>query len=308
MSWNVEWLYDEYSGDNFSKLAKEKASPSRSAWNWRRDAFAAAIAKVSPTVVALQEVESRRVLWYMTRALDREHRQSYQELGIESGDHYTEQDVGFLYRPPADALSIEQRMQTRAMRASENYFNLTKHLFATFQIPVGDHEETVTVLNLHLRAREQAEPLRRRQARLAHRWIADAVARGENVIVLGDFNTEEEENRTRDGSDVGILSGRETPNTADDLVDLTLKIPRGEDRVTHLLGKRFDRILVSASLLEDTPGKQDLVFESIEVRADLAIRGGQDEKLRHWEHYWEIPETERDLSDHYPVIATFAVR
>ena len=178
MTWNLEWFYDDYDGDNFSELAKEKSTPSRRQWEWRRDAVAQAIGRVSPSVVAVQEVESRRVLWYLTRSLDREQHQKYQELGIESGDHFTEQDVGFLFRSPVDVLSISQRMQTRQMKASQQFYNLTKHLVGVFQIPVGtpasgldsngidqgnQNVETITVLNLHLRANEEAEPLRRRQ-------------------------------------------------------------------------------------------------------------------------------------------------
>ncbi len=29
MTWNLEWFFDDNAGDNFSELAKEKASPSR---------------------------------------------------------------------------------------------------------------------------------------------------------------------------------------------------------------------------------------------------------------------------------------
>lgn len=305
MTWNLEWFYDEYSGDNYSDLAKEKASPSRQLWDWRRDAVAESIARVSPSVVAVQEVENRRVLWYLTRALDRNHKQSYRELGIQGGDHFTEQDVGFLYRSPVDAIAMTQRMQTRQMRKSEQYFNLTKHLFAEFEVPVGDQAtERVTVLNLHLRARAEAESLRKRQAALVHHWVGQAVARGENVIVLGDLNTEEMGDETVAQSDVGIMAGRSTPKSEDDLIDITLQVPAAE-RNTHLLGKQFDRILVSRSLIEDAPGRPDLVLQSVQVRPELAIRGERDGQQQHWERYWDIPPDQRDLSDHYPVIATF---
>lgn len=307
MTWNLEWFYDEYPGDNFSKLAKEKSTPSREQWNWRRDAIAASIASVSPSIIALQEVENRRVLWYLTRALDRGHQQKYRELGIQSGDHFTEQDVGFLFRSPVDVLSISQWMQTRAMRESEQYYNLTKHLVGVFQVPTGDGFETVTVLNIHLRAREEAESLRRRQARLVHHWIAGAVSRGENVIVLGDLNTEEMSDGTRADSDIGIIAGHETKTAGDDLVDVTLRIPSSQ-RSTHLLGKQFDRILVSPSLMADDLSRPDLVFDSVEIRSDLAIQGTQDGQSEHWNQYWEIPPDQRDLSDHYPVIASFQVK
>jgi endonuclease/exonuclease/phosphatase family metal-dependent hydrolase len=307
MTWNLEWFYDEYRGDNFSELAKQKSAPSREQWNWRRDAFADSIAEVSPSIVALQEVENRRVLWYLSRALEKRGQMKFQELGIEGGDHFTEQDVGFLFRHPVEVLSISQRMQTRKMRASEKYFNLTKHLMGIFLVPVGDGFERVTVLNLHLRSGKEAESLRRRQARLVHHWIFEAVSRGENVIVLGDFNTEETGDQTMRGSDIGITAGDETKPADDDLIDLTLRIPNSK-RATHLSGKQFDRVLVSRSLVIDSPDRLDLVFDSIEVRQDLAIRGGQDRQSDHWDRYWEIDAEKRDLSDHYPVVATFKVQ
>ena len=307
MTWNLEWFYDEYDGDNYSKLAKEKSTPSRDRWNWRRDQVASAIAKASPSVVALQEVENRRVLWYLTRAIEKAGDQRYRELGIQSTDHFTEQDVGYLYGNSVDALSIVQRMQTQKMFESRRYQNLTKHLFAEFQISAGGATETVTMLNVHFRAGADNDSLRERQARLLHLWVADKVARGENVIVLGDFNTEQTGDALRPGSDLAIACGEETARKDDDLVDLTLRVPRS-NRQTHLIGKQFDRILVSPSLLKDEPGKRDLVFQSIVVRDDLAVRGGRDSEAVHWDHYWDIPAAERDLSDHYPVIATFQLR
>ncbi len=46
----------------------------------------------------------------------------------------------------------------------------------------------------------------------------------------------------------------------------------------------------------------------IEVLRDLAIRNGQDSPKQHWDNYWKMPESDRDLSDHYPVMATFEMR
>ena len=307
MTWNVEWFFDDDDRDNYSKLAKEQTAPSREQWNWKRDAVAESIAKARPSIVALQEVESRRILWYLTRALDREQKQKYTELCIQGTDHFTEQDVGYLFRAPIDALSIGRRMQTREMKASENFFDLSKHLVGVFQIPADNEVETVTVLNIHLRARAEAESLRIRQCRLLHQWVRGAIEAGENVIVLGDFNTEEPSAPTRKESDIGVACGLHTDNTDDDLVDLHSKIGSGPAD-THLLKKAFDRVLVSPALLQDTPGKKDLVFESITVRHDLSIRGERDTETQHWENYWSLSDADRDLSDHYPVIAKFRLK
>jgi len=309
MTWNLEWFYDDNPGDNFSKLAKEKTAPSRKDWDWHRDAVAESIAKAKPTILALQEVENRRVLWYLTRALDRDHKSKYTELCDESKDFFTEQDVGFIFRSPADVLQTSHYAMTRAMKRTEQYYNLTKHIVGVFQFPNGtDTPEVVTVLNLHMRSRAEGESLRKRQARLAHLWMRDAIASGANVIVLGDTNTEERGDSTRPESDLGILCGKETESTDDDLVDLCLQMPRAERR-THLLPDRqFDRIFVSPSLIQDDPTRPDLVFSSIEVMGDLAIRGKLDTEDEHWEQHWDYDETLRDLSDHLPVQATFEIK
>ncbi|WP_168566100.1 endonuclease/exonuclease/phosphatase family protein [Crateriforma spongiae] len=308
MTWNVEWFYDEYRGDNHSDLSKKQSAPDRDRWEWKRDAVAEAIAEVRPTVVALQEVENRRVLWYLTRALDRNHREKYREYQIDGTDHYTEQDVGLLCHESADVVAVSQFHQSKSMRATERFYNLSKHMLATVEVPVGDTTEHVHILILHLRARAEAEDLRIRQARLAHLWIADRVAAGEHVIVLGDMNTEEDGSQTRPESDVAALCGWDTATKDDDLIDLHDRLP-ASGRRTHLLpGKQFDRILVTPSLIEDEPGVPDLVFDEITVRSDVNIRGDLDTQSEHWDGYWSMKDQDRDISDHHPLVATFRVK
>ena len=308
MTWNLEWFYDDQKGDNFSKLGKEMSSPTRAQWDARRDAIADSIAKAKPSILAVQEVENRRVLWYLSQALQRNHGLEYDELGIEGRDHYTEQDVGFLIRPPVDVLQIIQGGYPKRMRSTNQYYDLTKHLMALLEVQCGDSYEQVLVINVHLRSGQKGEPFRRRQARLLHHWIANAVISGQNVIAIGDFNSDEQADVTQPGTDLGIASGLETPTLADDLVDLNLRLAPDE-RQTHLLpGREFDRIFCSPSLLEDDPNRQDLVFKSIAVGRDLAIRGPADTPEQHWDDLWENSTKHRDLSDHYPVIATFEVK
>ena len=309
MSWNVEWFYDEYAGDNYSRLGKEKSAPSREEWDWRRDAVAESIQRVKPTVLAFQEVENRRVLWYLSRALDRNYKLDYHEICFQSRDNFTEQDVAFMFRKPIDLTDASQFFYTQRLRKSKQYFDLTKHILGTFEFPTGDGNfETVVVMNIHWRSRPEGEPVRLRQARLTHLWIREWIQQGKNVILLGDTNSEEKGDTTRQVSDLGIACGLETPSPEDDLVDLHLRMSVDQRR-THLLpDKQFDRIMVSRSLIDDTPNKPDLVFSKIQVMPELSIRGNRDTQEEHWEQYWSLPQNERDLSDHYPVMATFEVR
>jgi endonuclease/exonuclease/phosphatase family metal-dependent hydrolase len=149
-----------------------------------------------------------------------------------------------------------------------------------------------------------AAAIRVKQALLVRYWIADLLQQGENVVVLGDFNTQEAYRETTDKSEMGILRGLHTADPSDDLVDLHQFLNRAQ-RGTHLLpGRQFDRILVSRSLIEDDPGRRDLVFRSIELRKDVVVRGNRQDK-DHWNQYYDIPQQERDLSDHYPLVAKF---
>ena len=341
MTWNLEWFYDNETGDNYSDLAKQKSAPNRRAWNWHRDGIADAIAEVRPTVVAVQEAENRRVLWYLARALRRNHGLRYREFDVEGRDHATEQDVGFLVREPAEALSISRHSLPRRLRDSDRFAAVSKHALLEIEWPsagqTGDAPSVETdplaasdrstidrpgtgatrrihLMNLHLRAGGDSAEERARQARAVRHWIRPLVLRGEHVIVLGDLNTSETGDEPGPGSELFVLLGRETSEPDDDLVDLHREIPAGR-RQTHLLpGRQFDRILVTPSLLGDGGDVGDGGDEpswrlrSVTVRPDLAIRGRPDTPGEHWDRYWQMPDDERDLSDHYPVIATFSLR
>ena len=55
-TWNVEWLFDNYTGDNFNDLARSQAAPSRELWDWKLARVAEVIAAIKPTILALQEI------------------------------------------------------------------------------------------------------------------------------------------------------------------------------------------------------------------------------------------------------------
>jgi hypothetical protein len=97
-----------------------------------------------------------------------------------------------------------------------------------------------------------------------------------------------------------------TDAPADDLADLWAFAadPAAE---THLVHKQFDRMLVTPGLADSKPEKKGFVFKSFSVRKDLVIRGaGQDKD--HMDIFWQIPQDERDVSDHYPIVAEYDVR
>ncbi len=305
-TWNLEWFYDEFRGDNRSDLARQQSAPSRKDWEWKRNAVAAVIAEIRPDILAVQEVENRKVLRYLCQRLDREHGIKYRIAFIEGRDVFTEQDVAILYR--SGLVTYCRHEQSWEMFRSKQYYNVSKHIAAHFEWGHGPEKEHLALMNVHLRSRAEGAEMRRRQARLVHAWVSRWLEAGHHVIVTGDFNSEQTAEDTSAHRTIGILTGRETASSKDDLVDLHRYLDKSQ-RNTHLLAnKQFDRILVSPSLMP--PSKNDrrkhghYTFRSIRVYRQLVIRGGKDGE-EHWKRYFELPENQRDISDHYPVVAVF---
>ncbi len=303
-TWNLEWFFDHRREDNRSELSKSQSAPSRRAWQWKVDEVARVIAEIQPDILALQEVENRRVLEQLAEQLRDEHRLRYHVAFIEGLDSHTEQDVALLYR--GDLLSYSRYEQTAEMFASNRFYNVSKHLIARFRFRDGDTEQMLTVVTAHLRAGPDDAAIRKRQCRLLHTWVRDEIVAGANVVVLGDFNTEVAGGAADASSDLGALLGLETEDEKDDLLDLHERLPPGQ-QATHLSGRSFDRILVSRPMIDDADGERDWVFESIRVPRQLVVRGSGPDS-NHFNNYWGIAEEERDVSDHYPVVARFAVQ
>ncbi len=303
-TWNLEWFFDANPSDNRSKIAKEQAPPNNEVWIWKRDAIAASISKMAPTILAVQEVENRDVMLDLIKVLKEQHQKTYRVAFIDGFDLGTEQDVAILYQ--SGLVEYSRREQSKEMFDSRDYYNLSKHIIGKFEWQTSDGKtESLVMLNVHFRATAEAASFRRRQANLAHKWVADYVKAGENVVVLGDMNLESRYGTELEEDDgIDFLLGTTTADTTDDLKDLH-EFASPEKRRTHLvLEREFDRILVSPSMIEDDPAKIDIVFKSIAAQPQYTIVGdGPD--LDHWDTRYTKEVNERDLSDHYPLLATF---
>lgn len=301
MTWNVEWFFDNFTEDNFTDLPKQEAAPSREEWDWKLASVARVIAETKPTVLCLQEIENRRVLYYLMKKLRDDHKLQYKIAYIEGEDFFTEQDVAVLYL--SGLVEYSRREQTLEDRARKEFYHLPKHLFARFSWNEGADKDGFTLVNVHLRAAPEGASIRERQARLVRHWLAAEFARGEQVVVIGDVNTNELFEDTASTGDVGILRGLNTADPADDLVDLHERLAP-ERRLTHIIAKSFDRILVSPSLLRDEPARRDWSLKQVSVPKEVVIRGKEMDK-DHLGIFWTIPQAERDVSDHWPVVAEF---
>lgn len=300
-TWNVEWLFDNYTGDNSADLAKKQAAPTRPDWDWKLAGVAKVISEIQPTILALQEVENRRVLFYLTQRLKKDYGLNYRIAFVEGDDFFTEQDVAILAL--SGLTSYGRRERTKEQVENKNYYNLQKHICADFEWGTGDDKERLTLINLHARAMTEGGPIRQRQARLVRQWMQEQISPQHNFIILGDLNSDESVSETTSEGDMGIFRGLNTTTTDDDLHDTLLNLT-GEVKASHLNGMQYDRILCTPALMNDDPGKIDLVFRSTTIRRDLVIRGKEQDK-DHMDIFWTIPEEERDISDHYPLVAEF---
>jgi len=299
-TWNLEWFFDDFKGNNRSDVAKEQSAPSREEWEWRLNMFAAAIAKFEPTILAVQEIEDRGVMQALTKILKERFDLSYRVAFIEGFDSGTEQDVAVLYR--SGLVELARREQNNSMFSSNEFYNLSKHLIARFEWQDGDRLIPLTILVLHMRATADAADLRTRQCKLAHQWMKRAIANGENVLILGDLNVEEPAGQIQpNGDGMHQLLGLANDSPKDDLIDLLERIP-AEARRTHLiLDKQFDRILASEPMVK---GGNGYALSKIEVLSQYNIRGAGPD-ADHWDTRYTKPYDERDLSDHHPLMATF---
>jgi endonuclease/exonuclease/phosphatase family metal-dependent hydrolase len=302
MTWNVEWMFDADQSDNRSELSREQSSPSEEYWQWKVDAVADAIAKCEATIAALQEIEGAQTLSDIAESLKRRHHLSYRPAFIQGSDWFTEQDVGVLQR--SGLSHVRRHEQSKAMFDSQLYYNISKHLVCEFQWQ--DVRSPLTVMTVHFRAKEEAEKERTRQGRLARAWLEPQLAAGEDVVLLGDLNSEHA---------VGEMAGEMKYLVAGDgagkrppMVDLLGELPAASRRTHLILNKQFDRILVSQSLMVDDPQSRDWVFSAIAVHPEWSVRGRGNDGQAHWSERQTMSTKELDVSDHAPVVATFELR
>ena len=296
-TWNVEWMYDDDKSDNRSDLSKEQSAPSKAYWQQKVTNVAAVIAALNPEIIALQEIEGDQTLIAIAAELRQKHKINFRHAFITGSDRATEQDVGILFRN--GLTQYRRHEQNREMFDSNNYYNLSKHLVGEFSWK--SIASPLTVMTVHMRATVEAEDLRIKQARLARYWLEPQIARGEDVILLGDLNSENAVGNNAGDMNELAGSGKQPP-----LVDL-LKFAPDNQKTTHMiLPRAFDRIIVSQSMIDDGPGT-DWVFKQIEVRKDLVVKGKMDGE-EHWNNRLTMSLDELDVSDHAPVVATFDLK
>ncbi len=301
MTWNVEWMFDHDKSNNKSDLSKQQSSPSAEYWQWKVAKVADAIAKCDATIIALQEIEGSETLNDIAKELREKHKLTYRVAFIQGSDNFTEQDVGILQR--TGLMHYRRHEQSKTMFDSQMYYNVSKHIVASFQWK--DVQSPLTMINVHLRATAESEKERTRQGRLTRYWMEPHLAAQEDVIVLGDLNSEHLVGEMA-GEMQYLLKGENAQ--AQPLVDLLEKAPADARRTHLILDRQFDRILVSNSMMQDDPKSKDWVFDSIAVRSELSINGSKNDGEAHWTDRLTMSTSELDVSDHAPVVAKFLLK
>lgn len=295
-TWNLEWFFDANQSDNDESLPKRMSAPTKADWAWKLDVAAGGIARLKPTILALQEVENEKVVQELADIISKRSGLKYQVAFKQGIDTATEQDVAFLVQEGIEFRAGRLPFKSE-WRGDSSLKNLSKHL--ALATSLGD--EKIFLINVHLIS--SSAEARQAQARTLRKWIDSDVAKKGNVIILGDFNAGQRYNETTPDSGAGIIRGFSTSSKADDLEDLHRVL--GE-RSTHLSGRELDRIMITPALLSDQADAKDLSFVKVERRADVCVRGEAD--TSHRDNYWKIPTRERDVSDHYPIVATFRLQ
>ena len=309
-TWNLEWFFDQYTGDNSAELAKKQSAPTREDWDWKLAGVAKVISEIKPDILALQEVENRRVLFYLNQKLKSEYGLNYRIAFVEGEDFFTEQDVAIMALSGLTGYGRKERtkeqLEENKPAKDKKFYPINKHIVADFEWGRDAEKERLTIINLHTRAMTNGAEIRKRQARLTREWMKEHVTAGQNFIILGDLNSDELADATTTDCDMGIFLGLDTPSKDDDLFDTHLKLS-GDIKASHLNNMQYDRILCTEALMKDDPSRSDLVFKSSIIRRDLVVRGKLQDK-DHMDIFWLIPEDERDVSDHYPLVAEFEVK
>lgn len=283
-TWNLEWFNDHDRSDDRSTIGRDFAAPNFREYAERVTTTAAAIAEMKPTILALQEVENRKVVIDLANELADQHNLDYEVAFEEGKDSFTGQDVAFLVE--AGLLFEASRYRFPNAFRSKGYKDISKHL--KLEAIIAD--EAFTLVTVHLIT---SDDNREKQALTLRGWIENTVAT-DNLIILGDFNARQRFNQTRPNSEMGIIRGFQTDTQKDDLFDVHQWLGQRE---THVSGAELDRILVSPRLLDEDG------FQVIEatVRRDLAILGRED---RSDGVDYDQPADEQDISDHFPVLIT----
>lgn len=285
-TFNGEWLYDGVGNEGDDALDFDWRGDSLAAAEHRRD-VAAVVRTLDVDLLVMAETENFDVLETMvTHDLPG---LEYTPYLIEGEDTFTGQDVGLLSRLP---IEMTGRTDERArVGVTEARYGVSKNLWA--RLMLGDTR--VTLIGVHFLAQpdsRERRPRREAQAEVIRRLVEAELARGREVIVIGDLNDFDDASLDRLGNrpitDVLAIIKRASPGPEDDLVNVMADVPQ-EKRFTSFYDRNEDDVIdwnefsaIDHILL--SPGLVKRVLEVTYVHS----------------------HDPRKVSDHFPVVVTLS--
>lgn len=287
---NASWLFDGVGEESFSTAPQTPEEAEA-----HLDAVAAYLASVDPDYINLEEVEDEAMLARLNAKLGG----GYAPVFVQGTDDYTGQDVAALSRyPVVDAGRSDAEVRypvagsqfTRPMGRQD----VAKHYWATVDV---DGRE-ITFIGVHFLAYpDDIERAVRREAEasIIRTVAADALIRGNDVIVLGDFNDFDTDvcdaagNRPISCVD-RLLKDVDPASPGDELVNVASGIPAAE-RYTYWYDVDHDGIDdgdAEHSQIDHIYASRDLASDLVSATIDHSYPAGS-------------------VSDHWPVLATFAL-
>jgi endonuclease/exonuclease/phosphatase family metal-dependent hydrolase len=254
------------------------------------------LATVDADFIAIEEIESADMLHRLNEKLGGQ----YHEVFVQGTDDYTGQDVAGLSRVPILAMGRSDATQTypipgSQIRALSGTEDVAKHFWATIELGT----ETITFIGLHLLA--YPDDRDRNARREAQALIVQGLAKsffdlGHEVVILGDVN--DFDSTVCDAADnepsscVDVLFKDLDPDVeGNELFNVATSIPQ-EERYTYWYDENRNGI-------DDGATEHSMIDHMFVTRglADALV----DVRIDH------VGYEARTVSDHWPIIATFAL-
>jgi endonuclease/exonuclease/phosphatase family metal-dependent hydrolase len=281
-SFNVEFMFDG-EGDEGQADFPWKGDPALA--REHRDEIGRAVRALDADVVLMPEVENLGVLQMLVD-------ESLADMGytahlVPGQDSFTGQNLGLLSRFPVDTLGRTD--ERTAVGVTDRQYGVSKNVWARMTID----GTPVTVIGVHFLAQPdnpERRPQREAQAEVIRRLVEREIAAGREVVVLGDFNDNDDRVLDRRGSvpisNVLATIKRAGEGDADDLVNVIGDVPQAM-RFTNLYDRNND----------DVVGPDDLsAIDHILLSPALYARV-RDVRYVHAHDPFEV-------TDHFPIVVT----
>ena len=288
---NACWLFDGIGEEQFSTApqCEEDAED-------RLSNVAKYLSTIDADFIAIEEIESANMLHRLNTKLGGQ----YHEVFVQGTDDFTGQDVAALSRIPVIAMGRSDATQSypipgSPIRAPRGTENVAKHFWATIEIGC----KTITFIGLHLLA--YPDDLERFVRREAQALIIQNLAKqfydqGHQIIILGDINDfdstvcDAADNSPRSCVDT-LLKDLNPDIEGDELFNVAESIPQSQ-RYTYWYDENRNGV-------DDGPSEHSMIDHMYVTKemADVLI----DVRIDHAGY------AARTVSDHWPIIATFAL-